>query len=1069
MSKRFTRLLLCTLAIVAYGSQAQAAVWQGSGTATDPYKVSSAADIVAIGSQLSSSSNYNGVYFLQTADIYFTDADSTFQGIALGSSKTTNFNGVYDGGGHAIHNLKIDGVQYNANGQAVSKGSNTYAGLFGNIGSDGVVENLTIAADCSFKGFRIIGAIAGRNYGRIENCRNYAPVTVISNGAGGIAGQSADTTSVITRCYNAGTITAGFNTVGGITSASEGKVTYCQNDGDVVAGFVNSYKRAGQQYNAGGILASEGQYSYIAYNVNTGNVTGTYVVGGIASVTPTYGSTFVGNINYGSVSYQSPGTNSIGAIIGSETNRDVAMANNYFDKQTGYYDAAGTASHVGATGLTTAELTNGKALEGLDSTQYDWQAGQYPVLAQFKDEAQAKVNRAIIVSLSNAEENIQYFKSNATLSGATYSLKHGGKFAISGNTLSVSGVEEITEADTLVATVGNYTKELPLRSINLSGAFDGEGTAASPFLIKDVGDMQWLAILTNTNNINFKGYYFKVTNDIDCNNVVYDPIAVGGNTFQGDFDGNGKKFTNLTFTISGNNGYRGMFGNVGQYGRVHDVILQSGTLQSYRGTAGIAGKVYGTVDNCENHATITNTSSTGYGGIAGMVWSGGKVTNCRNYANLTVPKTYLGGIAYYVNPDGLIENCANYGNLTGTNGEVGGIAATIDGTIRNCVNYGNITGAGTLAGITSIADGNAVIDHCVNYGSVSAADSTKLAMGASGIVASTLRTEGTVKRISNCANYGDVVANGGVGGILGQAQAGTVITASANYGNLRTFSTSTSEQVGGIAGDLEYQNGYENRITNCFNGGDIDASVSSVGGIVGSLSSEVSNSYNLGNISGKSSVGGIAGATEGTARINGVYSAAKVNGGNINGGGLARISNAYYDNTLNTASNYDGDNVQGVDTRTLTTTQISSAFVLGAGMYPTLTALADSATANWWAATVLPAEGETLQTVTSPLTIGAPAQTVWTSSDNLTVSGNTATPTTNGEGWLTKTLGTLTRTYKVNVVGITGINSANTTKAVSTVRYYDLQGHELSTPQNGVVIKATRYADGTKTVEKQIH
>lgn len=1067
MKHFFTKLMVCALAYTGSAAQADAAAWTGSGTLADPYIVSKIADLEAIESQLPTSNHFMGVYFRQTADIDASGASSSFAGIAQGNDTTYNFAGIYDGGGFAIHNLKIDGVKYDTSGKAVSSGSNTVSGLFGNVGPAGVVKNLTMASDCSFTAFRIVGSIAGKNRGRIENCRNYAPVTAISNYAGGIAAQGIGEQSVITSCYNAGTVKVGLYGGGGIAAGSEGKVTYCQNDGDVLATFVNIYKEAGKQYQAGGIVSTEGQYSYIAFNINTGNVYATYMAGGITSATPTYGASLEGNINYGSITYSYPGTNYIGAIIGTECNRNVSMLNNYFDRQIGYYEGVGTTSHVGVEGLTTAELTSGKPLAGLDSTLYDWQPGLYPVLASFKSEPQAVINRSIIVQQPQTDYNVFYFQNPATLSGATFSLAQGTAFSIAGGKLSVAASADLTTADTLLATVGSYTKRLPLRSVSYGSLFEGEGTEASPYLIKTAADMQTIATLSNTNNINFKGDFFKVVNDIDFGTAVYEPIAVGGSNFQADFDGNGKKIQNVNFTISGSNGYRALFGNVGQHARIHDVVLQSGTLSSYRGTAGIGGKVCGVIDNCENHATITNTKSNGFGGIAGMVWSGGRVSNCRNYADLSVSGTFLGGIAYYVNPEGVVENCVNYGSLSSTKGSVGGIVGENDGRLSGCVNYGDINSSSSLGGIAYTNDYNAVFENCVNYGNVTA-DSTKAAGNTvGGIVAVTVWTEGTTKTFSGCANYGKLSSKGNLGGIVGRAQPGIVIADCANYGDLRTFDNSTGTMVGGIAGNIETKEGHTNIVKRCFNGGNIVANISYVGGIVGSLNSEISDCYNLGSVSGSSLVGGIAGAAaSSTASIKGVYSAGTSTGGNIVGASVGSVADAWYDSSVCSASATDPAAVKGVSTRELTATQISGSYTLTTGMYPTLTSLSDSVAANWFAATVLPAEGESLQQVKTALTIGTPAQTVWTSSDDLSISGNTVTPQGTGAAWLTKTWGNFSRTYQLFLSGGTGIQGTTAQKAVKTVEYYDLNGCRTSQPASGVSVRITRYQDGTTTVSK---
>ncbi|MDD6832343.1 MAG: leucine-rich repeat domain-containing protein [bacterium] len=66
----------------------------------------------------------------------------------------------------------------------------------------------------------------------------------------------------------------------------------------------------------------------------------------------------------------------------------------------------------------------------------------------------------------------------------------------------------------------------------------------------------------------------------------------------------------------------------------------------------------------------------------------------------------------------------------------------------------------------------------------------------------------------------------------------------------------------------------------------------------------------------------------------------------------------------------------------------------------------------------------------------------------------------------------LYHTYcRVNVTGYqvpSGVDDVNTTKTVSTVRYYDLQGHESATPFPGFNIEVTHFTDGTTQSQKII-
>lgn len=153
--------------------------------------------------------------------------------------------------------------------------------------------------------------------------------------------------------------------------------------------------------------------------------------------------------------------------------------------------------------------------------------------------------------------------------------------------------------------------------------------------------------------------------DIDLSGTSWTPIgqgmrsgsglAEGGKSFSGTLDGNGKTVSNLTF--SGAYGDDNAFGLIGVLngGVVKDLTLanvsvnvtdgecvgavaglmingatvsgvtvESGSVTAVRGNGGIVGRmtVSGTIENCNNHASITATSVTSgnVGGIVGAAY-----------------------------------------------------------------------------------------------------------------------------------------------------------------------------------------------------------------------------------------------------------------------------------------------------------------------------------------------------------------------------------------------------------------------------------------------------------------
>ena len=140
-----------------------------------------------------------------------------------------SFIGSFDGNGHVIYNLnvKIDG-----------RTTGYVAGLFGQIGSGGIVKDVTIngtlvrlqlqsttVASC------YIGAICGINNGSIIGCANSAEVrgNYASANVGGIAGENQGM-GIIQNCYNLGevyTSNSSNNFLGGIVGNNAGIIQNC--------------------------------------------------------------------------------------------------------------------------------------------------------------------------------------------------------------------------------------------------------------------------------------------------------------------------------------------------------------------------------------------------------------------------------------------------------------------------------------------------------------------------------------------------------------------------------------------------------------------------------------------------------------------------------------------------------------------------------------------------------------------------------------------------------------------------------------------------------------------------
>ena len=205
----------------------------GSGTAADPYRISSAGDLHWLAFTVGGGKS--GISAILTGDI--TVDAATWKAIE-------GFNGSFDGNGHT--------VTFNG----TSSG-----GLFATVGSAGTVSNLTVSGSVSAK--TGVGLIAAENDGTISDCTTKGSVS--GSTAGGVCGENNGTVSrvanqaavsatsycggiaavtgggTISYCYNTATVSSTSSSTGGICGYAKDNavVTSCYNIGAVSGSVVS--------------------------------------------------------------------------------------------------------------------------------------------------------------------------------------------------------------------------------------------------------------------------------------------------------------------------------------------------------------------------------------------------------------------------------------------------------------------------------------------------------------------------------------------------------------------------------------------------------------------------------------------------------------------------------------------------------------------------------------------------------------------------------------------------------------------------------------------------------------
>lgn len=189
---------------------------------------------------------------LNKSYIIMKDISLTKEWIAIGDN-TNQFNGVLEGNYH-----KISGLNINKEGASNQ-------GLFGYIGGEGQVRNLSIEG--TVKGGADTGMLVGYNHGIIENVKVSGEVTSNNSYAGGLVGNSSGT---IEKCYSEVTVGATGGNVGGLVGYNVGTIRRSASVGNVI----------GSRDSVGGLVGQS--YSGTIENVySTGEVSGSSYVGGL--------------------------------------------------------------------------------------------------------------------------------------------------------------------------------------------------------------------------------------------------------------------------------------------------------------------------------------------------------------------------------------------------------------------------------------------------------------------------------------------------------------------------------------------------------------------------------------------------------------------------------------------------------------------------------------------------------------------------------------------------------------------------------------------------------------------
>lgn len=227
---------------------------KGNGSETKPFEIDTTEDFANVGV-------YAKAYFKQTNNLDFKN--KTVKGMFAGADKP--FNGVYDGNGKIISNMKAEDA------------------LFGNVAENGVIKALTFK-NCTFAGD---GGVTRINNGLLDS------VTVEESSFTGFGGLAYENSGEIRSCKISANLskenTKGSSSFGLVTAVNKNLIEKCDASGDVsgIATFNGTfvcYVGGITGTNEGRILSCKYNSGRITAHLNPGVFTPAVYAGGIAGI-----------------------------------------------------------------------------------------------------------------------------------------------------------------------------------------------------------------------------------------------------------------------------------------------------------------------------------------------------------------------------------------------------------------------------------------------------------------------------------------------------------------------------------------------------------------------------------------------------------------------------------------------------------------------------------------------------------------------------------------------------------------------------------------------------------------
>ncbi len=665
MRKFILNLLVFTL----LGISSVMAQFTGTGTSSDPYLISNEQDLQNLATAVNAGESFSGQFFKQTADIDFTDSQIFPNGFTPIGNYIDNrpFSGTYDGDGHSIVRLSVDGEE------ELAMFAYVYDGCVKNINMENVnilVSNLASAS----------AIVARANHSTFSNITASGQITVTGDMnyviLSGIVGHSNDNT--ISGCvsmlsFNVDNVSADSIKITGITMGNA-TISNC---------LVSTYiKGEPTQYFP---IADAGTISKCIItesNIEPSPVSASYV-----NCYFDHQNTLITEFPY-----QQTYIDGLNAKATTELTTGSFLNDAAWVETAGLYPRPATVANTGIAMLAAAPMTLNSA-DCIASVASNFTVSTLNNVLWQTENENLQINGSTVIVNNDEEDSfaeIYAYKNNLMKTLQVNIL--GNTYGSKANPILISTLADLYELAAMLYDEGNE-----------GGMILNEGKGVSDFGAEYENEL-----------------YFLLTNDITIpEDSIWVPIGSLTYPFRWNFDGGNHTIDfgersiisapsyidEPTMHKSGSDSFygTGLFGTIISASISNLTVNGILTVEGPENYGGIAGVALGSVlSNCRLTGSIVYSASSSISGpTAGKSTSG-------------VPN--LGGIvgdARYTS----FYHCTNAAALQGIGEQsiVGGIAGNGSNVfMESCTNLGRISGEYFNAAMIAMAD-TSVITGCANY------------------------------------------------------------------------------------------------------------------------------------------------------------------------------------------------------------------------------------------------------------------------------------------------------------------------------------------------------------------